>query len=620
MDGDGKEIDWIAGYQPPPEKLLKRIQAILAGIDTVPTLDKARAKDPKDPEPLIKLGLKYQARQERAKALQLFEAAAGLDPNGTKTLTRESGETVSCKELAEFYHAQTLVTTFGLIDVDAVKDFIRTHPASPLLKEAYMEISRFYYLRDGEGRAFLDEFVSRFPTDPDVLKIYIDKVNDVTDSAEADRFYRRGMTFAERISQVYPSITLLEASKSLAQLAVDRQDPALAETAYGPQFMSSQSKAWADGLLTYAEFWLGQKRNQADAQASIEKALSMVPDDPDILRRAASSYHYHLGNSVKAIEVYGPNILPKIADSAQALYSYFKFWTAVDTNVESAEKALEMLLKLKPETVYYRIGAASVYLKPGRLDKPLAIFGPDFIATKQDDFAVLYDYGMYWIRLGLNLESAIPALIRALRTSPVGWTNHWGAAQLLVKLKRPELALQVFGPDYLPHIAEDVNALAVYANFWSDQNTNQASAFEALEMAMRIKDVPSWELSNIAYAFVKAGRPDRVDEFYGSDRLAKIGDDPMSLLYYAAFWHRQRKNMPSALAAIERACKIKKDESRNWQIKARILLSLDRSADALKSVDQAIALDKYGDAKEELESLRKLILEDLEKLKKYSPY
>ncbi|MGZ5453513.1 MAG: tetratricopeptide repeat protein, partial [Candidatus Aminicenantales bacterium] len=371
-------------------------------------------------------------------------------------------------------------------------------------------------------------------------------------------------------------------------------------------------------LLTYAEFWLNQKRNQADAQASIEKALSLASDDFDILRRAASAYHYHLGNTAKAIEVYGPNVLPKIADSAQALYSYFKFWTTVEMNEESAEKALEMLLKLKPETVYYRIGAASVYLKPGRIDKPLAIFGPDFVATKQDDLAVLYDYGMYWVRLGLNLDSAIPALIRALRTNPIGWTSHWGAAQLLVKLNRPELALQVFGPDHLPRIAEDVDALAVYANFWSDQNKNQASALEALEMALRVKDVPSWELSNIAFAFIKAGRPDRVDEFYGPDRLAKIGDDPMSLLYYAGFWYRQGKNLPAALTAIDRACRIKKDDSRNWQTQAWILMLLDRPADALKSVDQAIALDKYGDAKEELESLRKLVLEDLKKLRKNS--
>jgi hypothetical protein len=616
LDGGGREIDWIAGYEPPPEMLFKKIQAILAGIDTVPALDRARAKDPLDPQPLIKLGLKFQARHERDKALKLFEEAAGLDPNGTKTLTRESGEMVTCKELAEFQHALTFVKTFGLMDKDAVRDFIRTHPESPLLKEAYTEISRFYRLRDGGGRTFFDEFISRFPTDPDVLKVYIDRIYDVKDSAAAEKYYELGLILAERIGEVYPSITLIEASKSLAQLAVDRQDIERAEAAFGPELMASQTRAWAVDLLTYAEFWLNQKRSLADAQLSIEKALSLAPHDQEILRRAASAYHHHLGNTAKAVEIYGPSILPKIADSAQALYSYFKFWTTAETNVESAEEALGMLLKLKPESVYYRIGAASVFLKPGRLDKPLAVFGPDFIATKQDDPAVLYDYGMYWARLGFNLESAIPALIRALRTSPISWTNHWGAAQLLARLKKPELALQVFGPEYLPLIAEDVDALAAYADFWNDQKTNQVSALEALEVALRVKDYPAWQLSSIAHSFNKAGRPDRVYEFYGPDRLDKLGDDPKALLYYAAYWQRQGINLPAALAAIERACKIEKDYLRNWQTKAWILLYLDRPADALKSVDRAIALDKYGDAKEELGSLRKLILEEMEKIKK----
>ena len=616
LDGDGREIDWIAGYQPPPEKFLKRIQAVLAGTDTVPALEAARAKNPKDPEPLIKLGLKYQARHERAKALKLFEEAAALDPDGTKSLTRESGEIVSCKELAEFHHAQTFVTTFGLYDIDGVRDFIRTHPSSPLLKDAYTEISRFYYLQDGEGRAFLDEFVSRFPNDPDVLKIYIDKIKDVRDPAQAETFSRLGMMLAERFGEVYPATPLLEASKSLAQLASERQDPARAEAAYGPDFMRSQTGAWADGLLTYAEFWLGQKRNQADAQASIVKALSLAPDDPAVLRRAASAYHFHLGQTAKALEIYGPEILPKISGSAQELYSYFKFWMTFKTNLESAELALASIWRIKPDSVYYRIGAANVYLKEKQPEKALAVFGPDFASTRPDDTAALYEYGIFWAGQSQNLESALAALIKALRTSPTGWTNHWRAAQLLVRLKRPELALQVFGPDYLPHVADDYTALTVYADFWNEQKTNQASVLEALETALRSKDLPSWELSGIAAAFIKAGRPERVNEFYGPDRLAAIGDDPMSLLFYAGFWYRQAMNLQSAFAAIERACQIKEKSSENWQMKARILLLLDRPAEALKSVDQAIALDKYGDAKEGLGSLRKSILEELGKLKK----
>jgi tetratricopeptide (TPR) repeat protein len=616
LDGNGKEIDWIAGYQPPPEKLLKRIQTILAGIDTVPALEKARAKDPKDPEPLIKLGLKFQARQDRAKALRLFREAATLDPDGMKTLVRESGETVSCRELAEFHHAQTFVTTFGLYDIDAVRDFIRAHPSSPLLKEAYTAISRFYRLEDGEGRAFLNEFVSRFPTDPDVLKIYIDKAGQLRDPAGAEEVVRRGLALAERVGEIYPSTTVLEATKSLAELALDRQDPARAESAYGPDLMKKQTGSWADALLTYAEFWLGQKRNQVDAQASIEKALSLAPDDPGVLRRAASAYHIYLGRTAKALEIYGPGIVPKIADSAQELYSYFKFWTTFKINLESAEDALASVWRIKPDSVYYRIGAANVYVNAKQPDRALALFGPDFASARQDDMAALYEYGMFWTRQSQNLESALAALTRALRTSPIGWTNHWGAAQIMAKLKRPELALQVFGPDYLPQIAEDVDALAVYANFWGGQNTNKDSALEALEMALHIKDVPAWQLSTVAFSFIKAGRPDRVDEFYGPERLAAIGDDAMSLLYYAGFWFRQGRNLPSALAAIERACQVKKESSENWLLRARILQRLDRPADALKSVDQAIALDEYGDKTEELRSLRRSILDALGKLKK----
>ncbi len=522
---------------------------------------------------------------------------------------------VSCRELAEFQHARTFVSTFGLQDIDAVRDFIRTHPSSPLLKDAYMEISRFFRLEDEEGRVWLDEFVARFPNDPEVLKAYVAKIEEIRDPAVAERFADRAMTLAERIGEVYPSTSVLEASKSLARLALDKQDPARAEAAYGPDFMRGQSKSWADGLMTYAEFWLGKKRNQPDAGAAIERALSLTPDDPGILRRAASAYHFLLAQPDKAIAVYGPGLLPKIADDPQELYAYFRFWAMAGANVASAEQALDMVLKLRPASTYYRIGAASVYLKPGRLDRPLALFGPAFIATKQDDFAALYDYGMYWAYVGLNLDSAVPALIRALRESPSLWTNHWRAAQLLVKLKRPELALQIFGPEYLPHIAVDASALAMYADFWSDQRTNQDSAREALETASRLKDVASSTLNEIASALVRAGRPDRVDEFYGPDHLARIGDDPLALLFYAGFWRGQGRNLPSALAAIERACVIREGDPLIWEEKAQVLLKLARPADALKTIDQAIALDKYRDHKEHLGALRKSILEELEKLK-----
>ena len=88
----GKEVDWIAGYTPPPEKLQARMLRILKGIDTLPSLAMTQSQDPGDPEPFIKLGIKYQERQYREKALECFkklkEAQTNLDIERFKFLVQ----------------------------------------------------------------------------------------------------------------------------------------------------------------------------------------------------------------------------------------------------------------------------------------------------------------------------------------------------------------------------------------------------------------------------------------------------------------------------------------------------------------------------------------------------
>ncbi len=609
LDGDGREIDWVAGYEPPPRKLLTKLRDILRGVDTVSALVAATGRDPRDPAPLIKLGLKFQDRQQREKALKVFEEAISLDSDGSRTFKREMGEIVSCRELAEFQHARTFIATYGLMDLDPLKRFIRGHPTSTLLKEAYVELSRFYRLRDREGRAFLEELVSRFPTDPDILKTYIDRVNEVRGDKDSSEQMKLGLSLAERIEDVYPSITPLEAAKNVAQLALDGQEPERAEAAYGMEAVNERTKAWAGDLLNYAEFWFLQKRNHADAQAAMMKALALRPDDPEVRRRVAAAFHHHLSSPDKALEVYGAAVFPQISNDAQALYDYFKFWMGLNANLTSASDALEAIWTLKPNDFYYRLGAANVYLKAKLTEKALAVFGPEFAASRQNDFPALYEYGNFWLRQSLNVESAMPALVRALRESPSIWTKHWSAAQMLARQQKLDAALEVFGPAFLPHIAEDVDALAVYANFWCDQKTNSDSALRALEMALCIEDLPSWQLDHIGFSFIKAGRPERVDEFYAEDHLTKIGDDPMSLMFYASFWHNQGRHLPSALKAIERACEIEKESSRNWAVRARVLLSLGRVQEALRSLEKAVSLDTFKDSEKELEDLRKQILE-----------
>jgi tetratricopeptide (TPR) repeat protein len=610
---DGKEIDWIAGYTPPPEKFQAQILCIIQGIDTLPSLEIAQIQDPKNPEPLIKLGLKYQKRHHREKALECFKEAALLDPEGKKTMRRDTGEIVSCKEMADFQYAKTHVVTFGLIDIDKVKAYIKNYSSGQLLKEAYLEISRFQSLDQEEGQDFFNEFISKFPDDPDVLNAYIEEVHQIRQSLEDNPAYDKGVEFAERIIEVYPELTRFQATNSYAQFLIDNDDTEAAETVFGEDFLASQVQSWAENLLTYAEFWLNKKQNKEEAEKAITRVLSLAPDNPEVLRRAANAYHNQLGSPDKALHVFGPSIIPKISANPRALYDYFKFWITLKTNEVSAENALEMLWTLKPETVYFRIGAASVFRSAGKMARALAVFGPDFAAEHHDDMSALYYYGIYWVRLNLNLESAVPALVKALSLSPSTWINQRGAAQALAKINKPEEALQVFGPEYLPYIKNDAGALSRYADYWIKENKNKESTIEALEMAIRIEELIPFDRHSLAFTCVRAGLLERVEEFYGPEYLSEIYNDPQALNYYASFWGYQEKNMSSALEAAELACKLDKDNPRIWTTRARILMTLGRNEHALMALDKAISLEKYKEDKERHEPMRKQILEALKK-------
>lgn len=574
-----------------------------------------KTQDPKNPEPLIKLGLKYQERQYRDKALECFKEAATLDPGGKKMMKRDTGEMVSCKEMADYQYGRTFVVTFGLIDVDGAKAYIRNYPSGQFLKEAYLEVSRFYRLEDEEGQAFFDEFISKFPDDPDVLNAYVEKVRRFTKALEGNPVFENGVEIASRITEVYPEITRFQAAKSYARLLIDKDDAAAAGKAFGEDFLAGQVQSWTENLLSYAEFWFNQKQNIEEAEEAVVRALNLAPDSPEVLRRAAAAYHIHLGKPDKALEVFGPRILPRIGANARALYDYFKFWMTLKTNQESAENALGMLWKLKPETVYYRIGAAGVFRKAGMMEKALAVFGPDFATGHQDDLPALYEYGMYWVNQALNLESAVPALTRALSLSPSTWTNHWRAARALARIKNPEAVLEVFGPAYLPNIKDDALALSQYAEYWIRQNSNRQSAIEALEMAVQLEILSSYDLLSLAYAFVQGGLQQKVEEFYGPEHLSRIMDDPRALNFYASFWGRQKKNLFSALKAAERGCQIDKENSRQWSAMARILMGMEKYEDALKVLDKAISLEKYKEDKEKHEPMRKQLLKALGKKK-----
>lgn len=580
------------------------------------SLTQQRIREPRNPEVLIKLGLKYQERQDRNKALELFQQARALDPDGKIMMRRENGELVSCGEMAEFQYARTFMVTFGMIEYRRLDEFIKKHPSSRLARDAYLEIMRGYYM-DEEGDDFYGRVAAQFPHDPEIANRLAEQVSQFSRNVKQDTNLDRSLTLSENALREAETISLPRTAQNLAQLRFLKGNSDKAEEAYGRDFLAGQVKAWTEILISYAEFWLNRKQNTEDAEAAVRLALSLSPADPGLRRRAAALYLLSPAKPDKALEIYGPEFLKSIQNSPPDLYDYFKFWLTLKANDASAMSALETLLRLKPESVYYRSSAAGVLERAGYKDRALSVFGPDFAAQHSNDTNALYEYADFWIRRNINLDSAVSALETASRISPRSWLRQRQAAELLVKINRPDAALAVFGPSYLPSLGEDASALCEYARFWMvDTKMNKESAMEALEKASRLKSLTMWDRNRAASIFLSVGKPDRAEAIYGAEYLKTIAGDAEALFRYAQFWMYLNKNLNTALEAAQQACQLAKDNHEAWAVLSQLLVIHDRLEDALTAIDNACRLAKSKKTAEKYETSRKQIRAALEKRRK----
>jgi hypothetical protein len=613
MDGDRKIIDWIAGYTPPAAKWQAQIAAVLTGKDTALALSDQIRTEPKNPVPRIKLGIKYQARYLRQFALPLFEEAAALDPEGKIMMPLDDGENVSCREMADYQYARTFVVTWGTIEPERLEKFIRAYPKGVLLGRAFKDLARMTSPDDDEGAAVYMSLMEKRPRDPEVLDRYASELQQYQDKPAAMKTLDRGLDFADQTVRSLSDANVTDAALNHAQLWLLKGNPEKAEEVFGPAFEGSQVERWAEALMRYAEFWSLKNRNLEDANRSIELALKICPENAALRRTAARIYLSLPEKAGKAAEAYGPEFLRNLEANATELYEYFSFWLSRKANEESALSALKALLRLKPESVHYRSSAANAFIKAGRNDEALAVFGPDFISRHGNEHPVLFDYGSFWIERKSNLDSAVPALVKACKESPRIYADHARAAEALSRAGRAESLKEVFGPDYLPHTKDNALGLCQYASFWLSRKENEASALEALDMASKLPDLGWFDRLFIAQHYVKANQESRAEAIYGPAYLKSILGDAAGLTNYATFWLRMRKNMSSAAEAARLSCRLDEKSSEAWATLAELLFVDGKYAEAMKAVGQALALttaprlvDQYGKLKTQIaESLKK---------------
>ena len=366
LGSDGSEIDWHVGYGPPPEKFQERLEKTVKGDNTYKILSERYAKEPKNVEVVFKLAQKFDDRYDEEKAKELFNQVLSLDPDGKKGTTEYRQEQVTYTEYAEFSLA-ALAFYSRERDPGLFKAFIQKYPESKMLKDAYSYLGS-HYRRAGskeDATEFFEEYTSKYPDDPNVLNSYVLRI--VRDKDNLDR----GIELAEKIKDLTKYNPRPYYMKSLAELysLIDDQDKA--KEVYGKDFMEGKVSRLAYDLRDYADFWVKKKSNTENAEAMMELAVKLMPDNLYVVRSVADMF-VKLDKPEKALDIFGPEYIKDYADDSNTLYSYARFWGTLGKNLENALKAAKKSVELA-QAPYKWDTLSLVYLKLKKYDEALKV-------------------------------------------------------------------------------------------------------------------------------------------------------------------------------------------------------------------------------------------------------
>lgn len=182
---------------------------------------------------------------------------------------------------------------------------------------------------------------------------------------------------------------------------------------------------------------------------NLDKGIELAEEINDIMKYNTDPYYMKnlaelfalKGDKDKAEEVYGKSFMErKVSGLAYDLRDYANFWAKEKKNTESAEEMMELAIKLNPDSTSILQSAARMYLRLKKLEKALAVYGPEFIKNYMDDSNALNNYAWFWATRGENLESALETSKKSIELAPAH--HKWDTLSLVYfKLKRYDEAL-----------------------------------------------------------------------------------------------------------------------------------------------------------------------------------
>jgi tetratricopeptide (TPR) repeat protein len=348
FDGDGSEIDWTVGYDPPAETFQATLQKMLSGPETYKALAAAYAKNPKDVSTVFKLARKWADRYDDVKSAEKYKEIIALDPDGKMGTTDYQKEKVSYTELAEFNIGQNAIRSRPPAPAP-LQAFIVKYKDGVIVKDAYSRLAQAYYGRTApkdEAVKFFDEYTTRYSDDPQVLSAYVRRI--LQDKDNLDKGLQLALKAVD-LAKVGAKGNMLQL---LAQVYLQKGDKAkAAET--------------AEEILKVAA------ANPPAAPPVQAGSGEAPPARMDMSAQNAARIFIEADKPDRALAVFGPEYLKKNMENGRAVSAYATFWTVQGKNLDSALEAAQKAVALTPDAYTGWNNLSQINLKLKKYDDAL---------------------------------------------------------------------------------------------------------------------------------------------------------------------------------------------------------------------------------------------------------
>jgi tetratricopeptide (TPR) repeat protein len=336
---DGREIDRVLGYDPPPEKYKDRLEEAYHGKDTFLNLTEAYKKDPKNIAVLAKLAEKYRSNYIFDKMAE-YSAMILKQPEQAKQVMLPFGKDnaeVSAYEFAMFANTYS--------GPDAVLEFATEFPNSYYLDEVFGDFWRSLLNKDQSEKAnqVFEQLILKFPENPALVSSYL------TYCVRSKTNYDRGIELADRVYKAKDGKVDLDFARSYADILMEKGETQKVEHLAQELIQNNPDKA-IDIEMQVGYLYQGKKQYD-NAFNTFESVVKRYPDYYPALYQIGRTAAFSGTNLDRGIECLNKYLQHTPADDQPTrANAHFRLGALCEHKGDraAAQREYEAALKLDP--------------------------------------------------------------------------------------------------------------------------------------------------------------------------------------------------------------------------------------------------------------------------------